>query len=150
KSGNATFHPAPTTGAASVADPLAALPSPGTNGLTHYGAENLGAYSKATIDPGIYSQINVSGNAVLTMNAGTYIIEGGGLTVTGNAAVRGSGVFIYNASSSYPGSGGSFGGITVSGNGTCSLSATSTGPYADILIFQSRQNTRALSLSGNA
>src|SRR5262249_25584357 len=35
-------------------------------------------------------------------------------------------------------------------NGTFSLSAATTGTYAGILIFQSRQNTRALSFSGNA
>ncbi len=150
KSGDATFHPAPSTGAAAVADPLAALPLPSTNGLKNYGSENLGGNSKATINPGIYSQINVSTNAVLTMNAGTYIIEGGGFTVTGNAVVNGSGVFIFNTGSNYPNSGGNFGGITVSSNGTCNLSASSTGTYAGILIFQPRQNTLALSLSGNA
>ena len=57
---------------------------------------------------------------------------------------------IYNAGSNYPNSGGNFGGITLSGNGTFSMTAPTTGPYAGILIFQSRQNTRALSFSGNA
>ena len=45
--------------------------------------------STRTINPGIYSQITVSGNAKLTLNSGTYIIEGGGLTVTGNASISG-------------------------------------------------------------
>jgi hypothetical protein len=57
---------------------------------------------------------------------------------------------IYNAGSNYPGSGGNFGEITFSGTGTFNLSAPTSGPYAGILIFQSRQNTRALSFSGNA
>ena len=47
--------------------------------------------SKATIKPGIYSQITVSGNASLTMSAGLYIIEGGGFQVSGNASVTGTG-----------------------------------------------------------
>jgi hypothetical protein len=59
-------------------------------------------------------------------------------------------VFIYNAGANYPNSGGSFGGITLSGNGTFNLTAQTTGTYAGLLIYQSRQNTRALSLSGNA
>jgi hypothetical protein len=70
--------------------------------------------------------------------------------VTGNASISGSGVMIYNAGSNYPGSGGNFGGITVSGTGTFNLSAPTSGPYAGIVIFQSRQNTRALSFSGTA
>ena len=84
------------------------------------------------------------------MNPGIYIIEGGGLTVTGNASVTGTGVMIYNAGSNYPSSGGSFGGITLSGNGTFSLTAPTSGRMQGVLIFQSRQNTRALSFSGNA
>src|SRR5439155_474834 len=71
-------------------------------------------------------------------------------TVTGNASISGAGVFLYNAGSNYPSSGGSFGGITLSGNGTFNLTAPTSGSYAGILIFQSRQNSRALTFSGNA
>ena len=89
---------------------------------------SISGNSQRTISPGIYSQISVSGNARLTMTGGTYIIEGGGLTVSGNASISGTGVFIYNAGSNYPSSGGTFGGITLSGNGTFSLSAPNSGP----------------------
>jgi hypothetical protein len=148
-SGTPTFGPAPVTGITSVADPLAGLTGPCPIGLMNYGSEQLSGNSQATISPGIYSQINVSGNAKLTLNSGTYIIEGGGLTVTGNASVSGTGVMIYNAGSNYPSSGGNFGGIALSGNGTFDLSAPTSGTYAGILVFQSRQNTRALAFSGN-
>jgi hypothetical protein len=150
KSGNAAFNPAPTMGVAPLADPLAGLTGPSTSSLTSYGAENLSGSSQATIQPGIYSQITVSGKASLTLSRGIYVIEGGGLTVTGNARISGSGVMIYNAGSNYPSAGGNFGGITLSGNGTFNLTAPTTGTYAGILIFQSRQSTRALSFSGNA
>jgi hypothetical protein len=146
--GGATVSPAPRTGV-SLPDPLAGLSSPSTTGLTNNGSVNLTGGSR-TICQGIYSQINVSGGASLTLNPGIYIIAGGGLTVTGGASISGSGVMIYNAGSSYPGSGGSFGGITLSGTGTINLSAPTSGPYAGIVIFQSRQNTRALSFSGTA
>ena len=102
KSGNASFSPAPTTGAAVLADPLASLAEPSTSGLTNYGSESLSGNSSATIKPGIYSQISVSGNGTLTMNSGIYIIEGGGFSVSGNASVTGSGVMIFNAGSKYP------------------------------------------------
>ncbi len=150
KTGNATFSPAPTTGAAAVADPLAGLASPGTTGLTGYGSESLSGSSTATIKPGIYSQITVSGNATLTLSSGTYIIEGGGFTVSGNASVSGSGVIIVNAGSKYPTTGGTYGSISLSGNGSYSLSPPTSGSYAGVVIFQPRDNTEPASLSGNA
>jgi hypothetical protein len=148
-SGSTTFSPAPTTGTAPVADPLGPLAGPGTAGLASYGSVNFTQGSQ-TINPGIYSRISVSGNGSLTLNPGIYIIEGGGLTATGNASISGSGVLIYNAGSSYPNSGGNFGGITLGGTGTFNLTAPTTGTYAGVLIFQSRQNTRALSFSDKA
>ncbi len=57
---------------------------------------------------------------------------------------------IYNAGSNYPELRRNFGGITLSGNGTFNLTCPTSGTYAGILFFQSRQNTRALSFSGNA
>jgi hypothetical protein len=152
QTGKATVSPAPTTGV-SLSDPLAGLAPPNPTGLHSYGSVNLTA-GTLTICPGIYSQINVSGDATLTLTStptnGTYIIEGGGLTVTGSASVIGQNVFIYNAGSNYPASGGNFGGTTVTGTGSVNLSAAPTGTYAGILIFQSAQNTRALSFSGSA
>jgi hypothetical protein len=150
KSGNASVSPAPVTGAAVVADPLASLLPPLTTGLSNFGSVSLAGNSTKTIGQGIYSQIAASGNARLTLNPGIYIIEGGGFTVSGNASVSGSGVMIYNAGSNYPSAGGNFGGITFSGNGAFNLGAPTSGPDAGILIFQSRQNTRAMSFSGNA
>ena len=150
KSGNASFSPTPTTGAATLADPLAALAEPSTTGLTSYGAASLSGNSAATIKPGVYSGISVSGNGTLTMDSGLYIIEGGGFSVSGNASVTGSGVTIFNAGSKYPTTGGTYGSITLSGNGSYNLSPPTTGTYAGIVIFQSRDNTTALTISGNA
>ena len=150
KSGNASFNPAVVTKAGIVSDPLAGLPVPATSGVTNYGGESLSGNSKATIKPGIYSSIAVSGNAVLTMDAGLYIIEGGGFQVSGNASVTGAGVTLYNAGSKFPNSGGSFGAISLSGNGTVELSPSATGAYAGVLIIQPAANTQALAFSGNA
>jgi hypothetical protein len=150
KSGNASFSPAPVTGAATVPDPLASLPAPSTSGLTNYGSESLSGNSSATIKPGIYTGITVSGTAKLAMNSGVYIIEGGGFSVSGNASVSGSGVLVVNAGSSYPNTGGTYGSITLSSSGTYDLSPPSTGTYAGIVIFQSRDNAKPLTVSGNA
>jgi hypothetical protein len=150
KSGNASFSPAPTTGAAVAPDRFASLPSPCTSGLTNYGSEKLTGNSSATIKPGIYSAISASGNATLTLCSGLYIIEGGGFSISGNASVTGSGVTIFNAGSIYPATGGTYGSISLSGNGSYNLTPPTCGTYAGIVIFQSRDNSTALSISGNA
>ncbi len=153
KSGNASFSPAPATGAAMVSDPLLGLTAPTYSGTPV--SESLSGNSKATINPGLYSQITVSGNASLTLTPGIYVIAGGGLSVSGNASVAvsgptssltGTGVMIYNTKSGT----GTYGSVTLSGNGAISLTAPSTGPYAGILIFQDRANPKALTFSGNA
>ncbi len=148
-SGTGHFKPNPTTGAASVADPLAALAVPTASGSSQ-GAVSVSGNSSLTINPGLYTSINVSGNGTLTMTAGIYVIAGGGFNVSGNATVNGSaGVLIYNAGSTYPSAGGSFGAISFSGNGKVTLSAATSGTYSGIVLFQSRDNTQALNLSGN-
>ena len=121
-----------------------------TSGLTNYGREILSGNSSATIQPGIYKQITVSGYAELTLSSGIYIIEGGGFSVSGNASVSGSGVTIFNAGSQYPIAGGTYGNITLSGNGSYNLSPPTSGTYTGIVIFQPKDNTNALSFSGNA
>jgi hypothetical protein len=156
RSGNATLSPAATTGAKVVLDPLAGLVAPIASnlGLSNQGAVTLSGNASKTICPGIYSQISVSGNASLTFKPGIYILAGGGLTLSGNANISGNGVVIFNAGSAYNANsgsdGGTYGSITLSGNGTYALCAPASGPYAGILIFQDRSNPRGLTLSGDS
>jgi hypothetical protein len=147
-SSSTSFIPGVTPLTSPLPDPFALLTGPSTTGMTNYGAFSLGGTSSQTINPGIYTSIRVSNSATLTMNPGVYIIEGGGFTVTSGGSVTGTGVMIYNAGSNYPNSGGTFGGISLNGSGSFNLAAPTSGPYAGIVIFQSRENTRALSLGG--
>ncbi len=146
--GHPTFLPAPLTGVTAMADPFMSLAAP--SGGTLQGAVNLGGNSSLTINPGVFSSITVSGNAKLTLNPGTYAIAGGGFSVTGNATVTGTGVLIFNAGTSFPNAGGSFGSITLSGNALVKLTPATTGNYAGIGIFQARDNTKTIAISGNA
>jgi hypothetical protein len=146
--GNASFYPTPVTGATFAPDPLAGLAAP-TSGVSR-GSVNLSSNNSLTINPGIYTQIKVSGNARLTLNPGVYILKGGGLSVSGNGRLSGAGVIFYNAGSSFPSPGGTLGSISISGNGAIALSPPTTGPYTGILVFQARENTKTLTLSGNA
>jgi hypothetical protein len=149
KTGSATLSPTPTTGIAPAADPLAGLPAPSTSGLTNYGAVSYSSGSH-TLNPGIYTSITASKSATLTLNAGVYILEGAGLTISGSAVVSGTGVMLYNTSSTYPTSGGSYGSITLSNSGTLNLTAATTGTYAGVSIFQDRGNIQTMTLSGSA
>ena len=147
--GNAVITGPVTTGATVLLDPLAALIPPSPTGMTNYGAVNETSGSR-TLSPGLYSSIKASGNDTLTLNPGVYIIAGGGLSVSGNASVTGNGVVIYNAGSNVVADTGTFGGIAISGNGNVQLTAPTGGPFTGVVIFQSRNNTRAVDFSGNA
>jgi hypothetical protein len=144
--GQATVSPTPISGAASVPDPLAGLLAPTGGVLQGTGYVTITSGSVA-LNPGIYKLIKISGNASVTLNPGIYVIAGGGLTVTGNASLSGSGVLIYNAGSNYLGQGSTFGGISFLTAGGINLTPAATGPYAGIVIFQSRDNTRALAIN---
>src|SRR5436305_1093568 len=61
--GNAHISPAPVTGAGTFTDPLAGLAAPSPNGMTSFGAANIAGNSSTTICPGVYTSINVAGNA---------------------------------------------------------------------------------------
>jgi hypothetical protein len=148
KAKGATLNPPPTTGVAAVADPWAALVAP-TSG-TKKGSISISGSTTKTIDPGIYTSISVSDHAVLTLNPGIYAIAGGGLSISGNGSVKGSGVLIYNAGSNYPNPGGSFGSITLSTNAVLNISAATTGTYAGVAVFQSRDNTLAITVGGSS
>ena len=85
------------------------------------------------------------------MQPGIYVITGGGFSVSGAGVVNGSGVMIYNAGSNYNGgSGSSFGAFSASGSGALNLTAPTTGIYAGIVLFQSRDNSHAIAISGAA
>ncbi len=66
------------------------------------------------------------------------------------ATVSGDGVMIYNAGSKFPKTGGFFGAINLSGNAVVTLSPPQTGCYAGIGLFQARDNTVDITVSGNA
>ena len=148
QSGNSSLNPAPVTRAPVLA--VASLPSPSTAGMTNRGSLSLGGNSSTTIQPGIYKQISVSGNAKLAMTSGVYIVEGGGFAVSGNASVTGSGVMIVNVGTFYPFNGGTYGSITLSGSGTLSLSPMTRGPYAGIVFFQPNDNHQTITLAATA
>lgn len=128
---NNTKCATPTYGTA-IADPLASLPAPSYSGCnqTNYSWSNL--TPSQTISPGVYcGGIKITGGNV-TLNPGTYILNGGGLEIEGaNTTVSGTGVFFYNTANGY-----TAGPLLVSGQPTVSLTSNTTGNYQGILFMQ--------------
>jgi len=99
-----------------------------------------------TISAGTYcGGITVSGGKTLNLNPGTYIIMGGGLTVSGTSNLVGTGVTFYNTvwTSAYSstlnvGNSNQYKPIVISGGSATSLTAPSSGPLQGILFFQDR------------
>jgi Flp pilus assembly protein TadG len=101
---------------------------------TFCGALSISGNTVITLNPGLYSGgIRITSNSNITFKPGTYILAGGGLSVTGNAQLSGTGVTFYDTTGP-----GGYQPITFSGNVTANLSAPTSGPLAGILFFQDR------------
>jgi hypothetical protein len=59
---------------------------------TFCGTVDIAGNSTVTLQPGTYfGGIVIAGNATVTFSPGTYILAGGGLRVTGNSTLKGTG-----------------------------------------------------------
>lgn len=121
------------TGVAPAPDPLAYLQPPvvGACTTTNY-TQSAGTWA---LSPGVYcGGITLHGTAKVTLSTGTYILNGGGLTVDGSATLTGPGVTFYNT-----GTNASYKPIYTQDLDTLNLSAPTTGTLAGILFFQDRK-----------
>lgn len=145
----ASMSPAPTTGVAAAADPFASVAGPTTTGVPVFGGQTI-ANATVTLSPGIYSGLVTVGNlGIARLNAGTYVFRAG-LTTTGSGSLvlaGTGGVLLYNANASYPAAGGACGSLSLAGTGTMTLSASRTGSYAGMLVFQDRACTGAAAIT---
>jgi putative Flp pilus-assembly TadE/G-like protein len=143
------MSPAPTTGVAAAADPFATLAGPTTSGVPVYGGQTI-TNATVTLNPGVYSGlITVGNNGIARLNGGNYIFRAGFTTTgTGSVVLAGAGgVLLYNANASYPAAGGACGNLSLAGTGTLTLSASKTGSYAGMLVFQGRTCTNAAGIT---
>jgi hypothetical protein len=124
----------PQTGADAQSDPLSYIPPPAFGGCNFTNYKASGSYS-ITVNPGVYCNgMSFSGAGNITFSAGTYILLGGGLSISGAVNMTGTGVTFYNTQ----GSGYSYGPISISGASNSTLTAPTTGPLAGMLFFQDR------------
>ncbi|HET7214741.1 MAG TPA: Tad domain-containing protein [Terriglobia bacterium] len=129
--------PTPVSGVAAFSDPLAYLQPPTVGSCDYTNTSITGGTT--TIYPGVYcSGLSISGGSTdVTFSPGTYIINGGGLNISGGANVHGDGVTFYITA---PNSS-SFKGVTITGGTNSQLIAPTSGQYASILFFQDRSFT---------
>jgi hypothetical protein len=76
----------------------------------------------------------------VTLLPGVYILSGGGLQVSGNATLTGTGVMLYNTAG---------GSIQFTGTGQVTLSPPTSGSYQGVSLFQDRSNMQAIVITGN-
>jgi len=152
--GSGIYNPAPMYLPA-INDPLATLAQCSSSNsacpTTVRSDVILNQSQTATIQPGIYSAIEASGNAKLTLAAGTYVVKKW-MKIGQQASITSSGgVTIYLACQSYPNpctpsDQGAV--IELTGTGTLSMSAPTTGAYKGGTVFADRNNTATSKVSG--
>jgi len=126
-----------------VQDPYADVPAPSYSGCDQH---NYTARNTVTINPGVYcGGIGVNANAVLTLNPGMYIIDGGGLTINGGATVNGDGVTLFFTSSS----GRDWASVTINGNANVNLKPMTYGNTRGMVVFADRNTAQGTSFKFN-
>ncbi len=140
--GAGTYTPTPQDHCTVEPDPLAGLPAPSVGACTYtnYSVTHTPA---ARLSPGVYcGGISAGGQAALTLTPGIYILKDGGLKLSGQASITGSGVMLFLT--------GNGSGIAMTGTTTVHLSAPTSGTYAGILIYGDRSQTNgSAAFNGN-
>jgi hypothetical protein len=130
-------YPTLATGVAAIADPFASLPAPTpASCAAHPTMYSPG--SGTTLSPGTYcGGITVSNGATnVVFSAGTYIIEGGGVTFGGGATASGSNVMFFLS-----GTNTTYASVTIANGVSVTLSGPVSGVYMGVLFFQDRTIT---------
>lgn len=151
--GGGSFTPTPTTGIIGASDPLESVAAPTVGSCAHTNFKLTGTTGSPSAPYELYAGtycggISVNGNAWLKFNSGTYILAGGGMSISSNTVISGTGVTFYNTTGT-----GGYGSIILSANSTVNLSAPTSGPLAAILFFQDRsipETAAASTISGNS
>jgi len=135
------------TGVPAEPDPLATRADPQFSGCD-FGEPNPVKINGGvtTLNPGVYCNgIDITAGASVTFQPGTYILNGGGLSVGGNSTIQGTGVTFYNtARGKY-----TYAAVNIAGGTLGFLSAPTSGPMEGMLFFQDRTITPKSGQSSN-
>ena len=139
--GNVTgccYFPTPQTGVPPEPDPFAQRAAPAFSSGCDYTNFKVNSGSPETLTPGVYCNgITLNAGSVVTFSPGLYVLNGGGLSVSGNAVMHGTGVTFYSTgSASY-----AYKPVAITGGAVGTLSAPTSGPMEAMLFFQDRAIT---------
>ncbi len=139
--GGAYITPKPVAGPA-LADPLAGLPTPeGCYRCLAMKKMSIGSDTMTTLGPGCYGGgLDIGGAARVLFKPGVYCIGGDGLRVGAGGWAGGSGVTFFLMQES----------VVLYGAARFVFTPPTSGPYAGILIFQARDNTESMKVTGGA
>ena len=124
-------------------DPLRHIPEPDPTDMASHNKLQGSGPRTYSITPGVYrGGISVSGQASLTMAPGIYYMDGGGFSFSGQGNLLAHGVMIYNAPQSNSHN------VSISGTGSITMSPPTDGIYKGLTLFQDREATNTMSVSG--
>ena len=125
------------------ADPFANISPPVPTGSCPNRTVNSNV--TATLNPGCYGSMTLRGN--VTLNPGTYVLDGGNLTVGAQAVITCNGCVFILTSRTASTNPSSIGSVTVNAGARLNLTAPTTGTYAGILMYQDRRAPTSTSSS---
>jgi len=135
-----------------VADPFAGFPPPDVTGLPVCNSLASCQDGAGNQTPGVYTtNLGGNGNADMTLNPGIYVLKHG-MDTGGNNAITGNNVFIYNTYSTYPlapGANPTCYEVNLQGNAVSTLSAQTTGTWANLLVYQDPACDEVMRIGGN-
>jgi Flp pilus assembly protein TadG len=125
---NGGVTPPATTSCAAISDPFAGTLPAVTVGACNFTNQVYNSGS-VTLSPGVYcGSTNFNGSGTLTLNPGLYVIKSGAMIFNSSWTVTGTGVTFYLVDQNAT--------ITFNGGVNATLSAPTTGTYANILMFE--------------
>lgn len=124
-------------GVAACVNPYQNLAFPSAAGAPNRGSASLSHESHESLYPGFYSSISVTGNSVLHLEPGTYLIGEGGFKAT-SGSVYGEGVTIVMLS----------GALELTGASILQLSPPESGDMAGVVIAQPASNNTDVKIAG--
>ena len=128
-------------------DPFRNVPDP--NITVNGNVNNVNSNQTRTLNPGTYSSMDIQGTARL--NPGTYFITGN-MRIGSQASVTGSGVTLVFTARNAATNTGNIATIDINGGAQINLTASTSGTYAGILMYQDRRasNMATNIINGNS